>query len=126
MNTQRQFATFMMVGGLNTLFGYSCYVFFVFIGLSYAMAVLLSTSLGVLFNYKTTGKLVFGNTSNKFFLKFLSSYGIVYCLNIALIKIMSVFTDNLYLAGLASLLPAAMLAFVLNKYVVFRERYEIN
>jgi putative flippase GtrA len=115
-----------MVGGLNSLFGYSCYAFFVFIGVDYPFALLLSTCIGVLFNFKTTGKIVFANANNDYFLKFVAVYGVVYFFNMALIKLMEIFTDNLYLAGFVAMIPVAILAFVLNKYVVFRERYETN
>ena len=124
--TQRQLATFIIVGGLNSLFGYSCYALFVFMGLPYPVALLLATCIGVLFNFKTTGKLVFANTNNDYFLKFVTVYGFIYLFNMAFIKFMELFTSNLYLAGFVAMIPIAILGFILNKYIVFRERYEIN
>jgi putative flippase GtrA len=126
MQTQQQLVKFIMVGGLNTLFGYSCYALFVYLGMPYPVALLLATCLGVLFNFKTTGKLVFASENNDYFLMFVMVYGVVYLFNMALIKFMELFTSNLYLAGFVAAIPAAMMAFVLNKYMVFRERYETN
>ena len=60
----RMFIRFLLVGALNTAFGLGLYCFFVYIGLSYKIAVLLSTVLGVLFNFKTIGSLVFKNKNN--------------------------------------------------------------
>ncbi len=126
MKTQQQLVKFILVGGLNTLFGYSCYALFVFMGMSYPLALLLSTCLGALFNFKTIGKMVFANANNERFLKFVAVYAGIYLFNIALIKSLESFTSNLYFAGLIVMIPAAILSFVLNKYVVFRERYETN
>ena len=126
VKTQQQLIKFIMVGIMNSLFGYSCYAFFVFLGISYPFALLLSTCIGVLFNFKTTGKIVFSSTTNDYFLKFVAVYVIIYFFNMTFIKWMELFTNNLYLAGFVAMIPAAMMAFVLNKYVVFREQYETN
>ena len=126
VKTQRQLVKFILVGGLNSLFGYSCYALFVFMGLPYPVALLLATCIGVLFNFKTTGTIVFANANNDYFLKFVIVYGFIYLFNMTFIKFMELFTSNLYLAGFVAMIPAAILGFILNKYIVFRERYEIN
>ena len=120
MKTQEQLVKFILIGGLNTLFGYSCFALFVFLGVSYPLALLLSTSFGVLFNFKTTGKFVFSCANNDYFFKFVAVYGCIYFLNMALIQCMALFTNNLYLAGFVAMIPAAIVAFFLNKYVVFQ------
>ena len=126
VKTQRQLVKFILVGGLNSLFGYSCYALFVFMGLPYPVALLLATCIGVLFNFKTTGTIVFANANNDYFLKFVIVYGFIYLFNMTFIKFMELFTSNLYLAGFVAMIPIAILGFILNKYIVFRERYEIN
>ena len=95
-------------------------------GLPYPVALLLATCIGVLFNFKTTGTIVFANANNDYFLKFVIVYGFIYLFNMTFIKFMELFTSNLYLAGFVAMIPAAILGFILNKYIVFRERYEIN
>ena len=57
---KHKFAKFLLVGVLNTLFGYFLYGSLILIGLDYKYAVLLATIIGVLFNFQTTGRLVFG------------------------------------------------------------------
>jgi len=57
---KHEFARFVLVGVLNTLFSYFLYGSLILIGLNYKYAVLLATILGVLFNFQTTGRLVFG------------------------------------------------------------------
>jgi putative flippase GtrA len=57
---KHKFARFLLVGVLNTIFGYFLYGTLILIGLDYKYAVLLVTILGVLFNFQTTGRLVLG------------------------------------------------------------------
>jgi putative flippase GtrA len=57
---KHNFARFLLVGVLNTIFGYFLYGTLILIGLDYKLAVLLATILGVLFNFQTTGRLVLG------------------------------------------------------------------
>jgi putative flippase GtrA len=126
LKTKRQVGLFILVGGLNTLFGYLLYALFIFMQIPYPIALLLSTCIGALFNFKTTGTIVFGNANNDYFFKFITMYVLVYFINMFLIKLMGQFTSNLYLAGFVALIPAAATAFLLNKYIVFREEYETN
>ena len=65
---------FLIVGSLNTLFGYSLYALFIFCGLHYSLGVLLSTSIGILFNFKTIDKFVFESSDNKLIHKFIAVY----------------------------------------------------
>ena len=50
---------FLGVGVLNTVFGYSVYAALIFAGLSYLIALFLSTIAGVVFNYFSFGRIVF-------------------------------------------------------------------
>ena len=68
------FIKFLAVGVLNTLFGYGIFALLLFIGLHYAVASILATICGVLFNFKTTGTLVFNNNDNRLIFKFISVY----------------------------------------------------
>ena len=115
-----------MIGGLNFLFGYSCYAFFIYLNMSYSLALLCSTCLGVIFNFKTTGQFVFSNTNNKYLLKFIVVYGFIYFFNVVFIKFLDLLISNHYLSGILVMIPAALLAFILNKYIVFKEGREIN
>lgn len=126
MHIREQVIRFAIVGILNTLFGYSLYALLIFLKLPYTLAVLISTIIGVIFNFKTTGKLVFNNSYNHLFFKFVGVYAIVYLLNILLIKGMQFITPNLYFAGLIAVFPCAATAFLLNKNFVFRNIYETH
>ena len=57
--TIRRFFKFLLVGLLNTAFGYAVYAILVILGLSPQTALLLSFVIGVLWNYLTTARFVF-------------------------------------------------------------------
>lgn len=55
----RRFARFLLVGAVNTCFGYLIYASAVFIGFRPSVALLIATVLGVGFNFMSFGKVVF-------------------------------------------------------------------
>ena len=115
-----KFVRFLIVGGINTAFGYGIFALLIFLKVHYAAAALLSTIIGVLFNFKTTGRLVFESKDNSLIFKFVGVYAIIYVINIASLGVFNFFKVDMYLAGAVMLLPMAMLAFVLNKNLVFK------
>lgn len=126
MKNQYQIINFIMVSGLNTLVGYSFYAVFIFMGMTYPLALFFATVVGVLFNFKTMGRLVFNNTNNNLFFKFALVYCFMYLFQIVIIGLMESQSANPYYAGLVTMILAAIITFVLNKLIVFRKNYEIN
>lgn len=122
-----QFIKFILVGILNTIFGYGLWALLIYIGLHYALAVVLSTILSVLFNFKTTGYLVFKNKDNKLLWKFVHIYILTTCLSILGLKCATIANINLYLAGFFLTGIMAIISFLMQKYYVFRRNnYEEN
>jgi len=118
-----QLIRFLIIGAVNTAFAYGVYAFFIFIGLHYTLAVLLSTIIGICFSFKTLGTLVFDNPDNRLILKFFAVYGLCYFINIGLLRLISqTFMPNLYIAGLMTCCIVALISFCLNKWVVFRQK----
>ncbi|WP_298063120.1 GtrA family protein [uncultured Campylobacter sp.] len=118
---KRQAVKFLFVGIMNTTFGYGLFALFIYLGLYYPLAVLLSTILGVLFNFKTIGGLVFGSNDNKLIFKFILVYVIIYFLNIFFLWLFKrLGFENMYLNGFVLLIPLAAVSFLLNKFFVFR------
>ena len=113
------FVKFLLVGALNTAFGVGCYCLLVFLGLNYKIATLLSTVLGILWNFKTTGTLVFNNRDNGRFFRFLGCYAVVYFVNIGLIWLFKVQGLNDYWAGVLAVPFVAVVSFFLLKKVVY-------
>ena len=114
------FIKFILVGILNTLFGYGVWALLMYIGLHYAIATVLSTILAILFNFKTTGVLVFQNKNNKLFWKFMQIYILTMCLSILGLKCAKIAGINLYLAGLFLTGIMAIISFLMQRYYVFK------
>ena len=110
---------FLLVGLLNAAFGYGCFAGFLYLGLHYSAALLLATVLGVAFNFKSTGALVFGSKNNKLIFRFVAGYGVVYGANVAGIAALKLLGVDPYLAGMALIVPMALLSFVINNRFVF-------
>lgn len=116
------FVRFLLVGVLNTAFGVGLYCLFIYWGMSYYNAVLLSTVLGVLFNFKTIGTFVFKNKRNRLIVKFIIAYVIVYFLNIGLIQLLLSLTKlNEYIAGIVVTPVVAVISFILQRCFVFNK-----
>ncbi|MDE6307562.1 MAG: GtrA family protein, partial [Bacteroidales bacterium] len=113
---------FGMVAGLNTLFGYSLYALLLTVGLHYVWATLIGQVIGVLFNFRTYGHLVFRNGDNRLVGKFIGVYAFTYLCNITGISYL-VNTVGLsdYLAGGIMVIPIGLLTFLLNKLLVFKK-----
>lgn len=117
-----QFIRFIFVGVLNTAFGYGVYCLGIWIGLSYWWATLISNVLGVVFNFKTTGVLVFKNHNNWLFFRFALCYVLAYFLNVGIIALFTHFTTiNQYISGFVATVFVALFSFCFQKWVVFRQ-----
>lgn len=116
------FVRFVLIGILNTAFGVGVYCLFVYWGIPYRSAVLLSTILGVLFNFKTIGAFVFKNTKKQLLFKFVAAYVIVYLVNIGLINRLLELTElNEYIAGIIATPIVAIVSYSLQKRFVFNK-----
>ncbi len=117
-----KFFKFLFVGFLNTLVSYMLYAFFITIGLIPNLALFFQYILGVLWNFKTTGVIVFKNHNNKLIFKFIGTYIITFFINSVLLNILAVQIElNEYLSQALLVLPVALLSFLLFKFWVFKE-----
>ncbi len=116
---KNRFIIFLIVGGINTLFGYGIFCLFIFIGINYAVAALLATVCGVLFNFKTYGKIVFRSNDNKLIFRFFIVYGILYLFGVTILTILKPYY-SIYLIQAVFLIPMALLSFLMNKNMVFK------
>ncbi len=120
-----QFVRFLFVGALNTVFGYCVFAFFVFLGFNYIFAPLFATIIGVLFNFKTIGVLVFKNGDNRLLARFFGVYAVVYLCNVLCLKALELGgIKNLYVSGIILVLPLAFLGYGLNKKFVFERKFK--
>jgi len=123
---KKEFIRFIFVGVLNTIVGYGLYAMFIFFGFSYILASLFATILGVLFNFQTIGRLVFKDSDNSLIFRFIIVYIVVFFIGIWLIKILKGYGFDNYSSGFISLFPNAIISFLLNKFYVYRRKYENN
>lgn len=116
-----KFIRFIIVGMVNTAFGYSVFALLLYLNVHYSVAVLLSTILGIIFNFKTTGKLVFKVNNNILIFKFVGVYTITYFLNVIFLKVLNSYKISMFVAGGLILIPMSVISFTLNKKFVFKE-----
>jgi putative flippase GtrA len=124
MNINMQFVKFIIVGVLNTIFGYCIYWTLLRMGLNFTLAILFSTLIGVIFNFKTYGRLVFKNEGNSLLSKFVLVYLLLYFLNVFGVMLLHRFGIDYELSGFLMILPSAFVGFTLNRKFVFLNHHE--
>ena len=115
------FLRFLVVGGVNTVFGYSVFALFILLGLHYVLAVLIGQVCGILFNFNTTGRIVFKNKDNRLIFRFFGVYLFTYLLNIGLLKLFEMAGVGSLVAGAIIVLPLAVVSFLLMRKFVFNK-----
>ena len=114
-----RFIRFIIVGIFNTGFGYGLYAILLYLGFHYIFASFISTLLGILFNFFTTGSLVFKNTESNRIVRFYMTYGVTYVTGVIGLSLLDVLGIDMYLAGLMMIPPTALLSYTLNHLFVF-------
>lgn len=116
-----RFVRFVLVGIVNTLFGMSIYTLCLYVGMPYQVATFVSTILGVLFNFKSIGVMVFGSHDNRLIWRFVISYAVAYVIQLLVIKLLLLTTSlNTYWCGYLSTPIVAVFSFVIQKKFVFK------
>lgn len=117
-----EFGMFLLVGLLNTFIGYSIFALLTLLDVRASIALFSTYIFGVIFNYFTTGKLVFNSLNNHAFLRFIVSYVAIYFINLGIIT-------QLMQNGISQLLSQAivtpfmaLLSFLIFKIFVFRDQ----
>lgn len=117
---------FFMVSGLNSTFGYGLFALLIYIGFAYPYALLIGTVVGILFNFKTIGSLVFKNNNNILIFNFFGVYGITFLGNLGGLALFTHFGFSEYIGGAFLLIPMGIIAYLLNKYFVFSSRNSLK
>lgn len=120
MTLSLQFLRFIVVGALNTLFGYSVFAVLILIGTTPTLALILTYGIGVVFNFFTTRRFVFNRSERASLLRFIVAYVVIYFFNLGLYRLVE-FADTSPLVTQALCLPVvAIFSFLLFKFQVFR------
>jgi putative flippase GtrA len=115
-----QVIRFLAVGALNTLVGYCVFSLLVLAGTAAGLALFMGTVFGLIFNYFTTGRLVFAARGLDRLPQFVAVYGLTFLLNLWSLQIL-IATGLSPLLAQAIVLPIVItLTFLLNKLLVFR------
>lgn len=114
-----RFARFLVVGVFNTAFGYGAFFALLRAGLAPTRALAVATVLGVLFNFVTTGRIVFDSSDASRLWRFVCVYGIVFAVNAALLEGALVLGLDAAAAQALLLTPCVALSYILNRWLVF-------
>jgi putative flippase GtrA len=115
-----QILRYLVVGVVNTGFGYGLYAGLIWLGLDRYSAQAIGYVLGTGFNYLTYSRHVFaGAGPDKF--RFVLSYAGNYLLNLAGLRAVSGFVADPYLAGAVTTLAVVVLNYLVLKRLVFRQ-----
>ncbi|MEA5115132.1 MAG: GtrA family protein [Geobacteraceae bacterium] len=117
-----RFLKYCVVGVINTGAGYGFFCAYIYLGLHYSVAGLMSLVTGVFFNYFVTRRFVFDCPTKKHtFFYYIATYGLLYLFSLALAWILiDVVHFSPYLAGLLSLPINALFSYALLRIIVFR------
>lgn len=113
---------FIIVGAINTAFGYGVYVLLVLATIPYQLATILSTILGIIFNFFTTGRIVFNNTDLRKVVSFFAAYFVVLIINLVLLTALVEAGFSKFFSPVAVLPVCVLVSFLLNKHFVFRPK----
>lgn len=118
MTERARLLRFLATGVLNTSFGYAAYAGLVATGMPLWLAVACATTLAMLFNFASYGRLVFGDARLKLLPRFLLFYAVMGGANFALLRALGALGIGPLLAQ-ALLLPvlAAMGYFGMRRFV---------
>ena len=120
--SKHQVVKFLGTGLLNTVFGYSIYATLVYVGIPYLAALLISTSIGVIFNFFSFGRIVFYARSGLLvFGKFVTCYGAVFFFNAFSLDMLVVnLKMSPYVAQVLCIIPSVIMSWILLKYWVYK------
>lgn len=117
-----KFVRFILVGAVNTLFGYLVFAGLTGLGWRDVYAVPVSTAAGIAFNFMTYGKLVFESLDRHSLPRFVAGYGVLYVCNVTGLRFLARMDIDAYRAQAVLVFPLAMLSYVVNDRWVFRAK----
>jgi putative flippase GtrA len=122
-NRRAKILRFLATGLLNTAFGYMLYALFLLCRLPPLWALLWATAIGVVFNYFSFRRVVFGGrVSAGVFLKFVVTYVAIYGVNAALLSGLTRYFALSPYAGQVLCIPVSvLLSWVLMNHWVYKK-----
>jgi putative flippase GtrA len=124
-----QFFRFLVVGVLNTLFGQAIFIGLVLLDVANQVALLVATVIGILFNFRTVGSLVFQdhNRQKNLLVGFLLCCLFSYAINSIALNVLTGCGLSAILSQAILIVPIAVLTFLLNRrYVFFKDNSNVD
>jgi len=117
----KQFTSFLLVGGVNTLFGYLVFCVATYLGASASIALIISYICGITFNFYSTGHFVFGQTGKEKIVKFVMVYVLIFALNRLTLELLDQHLNSYYISQAIITPFIALLSFFSLKKIVFSD-----
>ncbi|MGB4116276.1 MAG: GtrA family protein [Polaromonas sp.] len=111
---------FLGVGVLNSAFGFLVFSAVVWVGHGTVMALLAGNAAGLVFNFFSTGGLVFRTLALHRLPKFITCYVSMLLVNYALLKGLTPFVDSQIVAQAVLTLPMAGLSYAIMTFWVYK------
>ncbi|PPB81571.1 putative flippase GtrA [Albidovulum inexpectatum] len=109
---------FLLVGVVNTAFGFGVYALLIWLALAPQLALALSWCLGVLWNFGTHARLVFDTTGLDRLPFYVASYGAIYVVNAGCLSALLALGLHPIAAQAVLVLPIAVLAYLLVSFAL--------
>ena len=119
-----RFGKFVAVGCINAVVSYSVFTLALLATYDDNVSVVITWCVGIVFNFFSTGRYVFGNRDFRRAIPFVLSYGISMVVNIALIDAFLKLGYSGLVAQALCLPVVVLVSYVLNAKLVFRQRAE--
>lgn len=117
---------FLITGTLNSFFGFLVFSCCQLLGLAVNFAIFVGMLSGVIFNFFTTGGIVFRQLSIRRFPLFIVCYLAIYAINVFLFTKLSVFIHSSILNQAILTVPLALLSYLLMSNIVFRKTHSLG
>ena len=111
---------FLLVGMLNSMFGFCVFSAVVWLGQGTVAALLAGNVAGLVFNFFSTGGLVFRTLALTRLPKFLVCYVLMLFMNYGLLAILAPVLDSKILAQAILTVPMASLSYLLLTFWVYK------
>ncbi len=112
-------ARFLLAACLNTFFGYVAFLLVLSTGVSATVALAVSTTAGIFFNFQTARRIVFRSHRPGRLLAFAAVYVFVFLVNDLALSALAAGGVPAWIAQAAMIAPMALLAFVAQRWLVF-------
>lgn len=110
---------FIAIGIVNTIFGYAVFMCLYLASRDHRVSIVGATIAGVIFNFFTTGRIVFKNSDNRLVYRFVAGYAVSLGTNVTLLEVLVRLGVGALVAQLICLPPVVMLTYFVNARLVF-------